>query len=146
MNSRCLTFLAGLLAVFSLVGAHSAHACKYCWSGENAEAADYARQAMQAPSAPSQTAGAFPLDATISQFQPVAPTAASTPVTNAADLRAARVAATNTTPAPVFAPKVTAEFAPRRSAPHYADAGLLGLAAAGGVFCWRTRRQTGTVR
>ena len=80
MKTRRLTPAAGLLAVFSLAGANAAHACKYCWSGENVEAADYARQAMQPPTAPGQANGAFPLDATISQFQPAAPTAATASV------------------------------------------------------------------
>ena len=145
MKLRRLTLTSGLLAVLALAGVTPARACKYCWSGENVEAADYARQAMQAPAAPDQTTGAFPLDTTISQFQPTVPTAADKAITNAADLRTARSAITKLPAVPPFTPVATAEFVPRRAA-HYADAGLLGLAAIGGVFCWRTRRQTGFAR
>ena len=145
MKTRCLLFTVGLLAVLALAGANAARACKYCWSGENVEAADYARQAMQPPTAPDQANGAFPLDAAISQFQPAAPSATDKAITSAADLRTVRIAAALPPVAPAFAPKATAEFA-RRGSTHYADAGLLGLAAVGGVFCWRTRRQTGPAR
>ena len=150
MNFHRLTFAAGLLAVLALTGTPTARACKYCWSAENADAAEYARQAMQSAAAPpSQPSGAFPLDGAISQFQPAAPATlaappdASTVVTSGADLRAARAA---TTTLPIPAPKGAATITPRPAAPHYADAGLLGLAAVGGVFCWRTRRKTGPVR
>ncbi len=154
MNSHRLTFAAGLLAVLALTGTPAARACKYCWSAENADAAEYARQAMQSAAAPpSQPSGAFPLDGAISQFQPAAPATlaappdASTVVTSGADLRAARAATTTLPPVPpVSTPKVAATITPRPATPHYADAGLLGLAAVGGVFCWRTRRKTGPVR
>ena len=152
MKSRRLLFAAGLIAISALAGTPAARACKYCWSAENSEAADYARQAMQAASAPPPADGAFPLDGTISQFQPAAPSAilaapptASTVVTSGADLRAARAAATTLPPAPKFTPQAVAVFAPRSST-HFADAGLLGLATVGGVFCWRTRRKTGSAR
>ena len=152
MNTRRFLLAAGLLAVSALAGAPAARACKYCWSAENAEAADYARQAMQEASAPKPADGAFPLDGTINQFQPAAqsatlaaPPTASAVVTSGADLRAARAAAANPPPAPKIVPQATATLAPRPSN-HIADAGLLGLATVGGVFCWRTRRKTGLAR
>ena len=89
MKTRRLILTAGLLTALTLNAPNAARACKYCWSGENAEAAHYARQAMQAPSAPDQTTGAFPLDTTISQFQPAAPAVTDKAITNAADLRTA---------------------------------------------------------
>ncbi len=152
MKTSRLPFTALLLALSALAGVRAASACKYCYSAENAAAADYARQAMSAPAAPDTTSGAFPLDATINQFQPApaAATLSAAPapdkvVTNATDLRAAKAAALGTAPTTVASAAPTTVVKGKGSA-HYADAGLLGLAAVGGVFCWRTRRKTGPGR
>ena len=150
MNTRRLSLTVALLGLSTLLGASAANACKYCWAAE-AAAGDLSQQALLQQDQVNASAGAFPLDNTISQFKPAAaPAALATPppagsiATTAADLRPAKIGA------PVQAPVVSA-IAPVAAAPipksgHYADAGLLGLAAAGGVFCWRTRRKTGSGR
>ena len=132
-------FVASLLASTVMTG----QACQYCrMAATDPEAA---RMAAQIHS------GGFPLDATINQFQGItppailaAPPAPDSVVTNAADLPvsparlhppAAPVAVAATR---VVAPTITPET-PVTSA-RWSNAGLLGLMAAGGLFCWRTRR------
>ncbi len=144
MKIRRSILTVALLGVSTLVGVNAARACKYCWAAE-AAAGDMSQQALLAQDQANTAPGAFPLDGAISQFKPTAaPTALATPppagsiATNAADLRPAK--------APV-ALKATASVATRPAASgHFADAGLLGLATAGGVFCWRTRRKAGPER
>ncbi len=161
MNTRRLSQTVALLGLSTLLGASAARACKYCWAAEQA-GADYAQQTMLPSGQPDTQSGAFPLDGTISQFKPAAaPTALATPppagsvVTDAAGLRVAVKAPAAPAPAPVQVAiakpspvpvqTVAAAPVPPKSG-HYADAGLLGLAAAGGVFCWRTRRKTDSAR
>ena len=145
MNTRRLSLTVALLGLSTLLGVSAANACKYCWAAE-AAAGDLSQQALLQQDQANTPAGAFPLDNTIGQFKPAAaPAALATPppagsiVTNAADLRPAA-----TTPvAKVSAVMASAPVAaPVPKSGHYADAGLMGLVAAGGVFCWRTRRKT----
>ncbi len=149
MKTRRLTLTVALLGVSMLVGTSAARACKYCWAAE-AAAGDLSQQALlqQDQAAPP---GTFPLDSTISQFKPApAPATLATPpptgsiVTSAADLRATTVVPT----AKVSFTSAAAQsaVAPVRASGHFADAGLLGLATMGGVFCWRTRRKTDSSR
>ena len=150
MNTRRLSLTVALLGLSTLLGASAANACKYCWAAE-AAAGDLSQQALLQQDQANASAGAFPLDNTISQFKPAAaPAALATPppadsiVTSAADLRlTAKVPAVK---APVVTTPAQANAAPAPRSGHYADAGLLGLAAVGGVFCWRTRRKTGSRR
>lgn len=149
MKPRRLSLTVALLGVSMLVGVNAARACKYCWAAE-AAAGDLSQQALlqQDQTAPP---GTFPLDSTISQFKPApAPATLATPpptgsiVTSAADLRTTTVVPTAKIS---FAPAtVQSAVAPTRASGHFADAGLLGLATVGGVFCWRTRRKTGPGR
>lgn len=140
MKTRRFSLTVALLGFSVLAGGVTAHACKYCWSAERA-ASEYTQQSMLPQGPANNPPGAFPLDSTISQFQPAAaPTALATlpadgsVVTSSAGLRTAT------------APNAAAVARPAQVAGHYADAGLLGLAAVGGVFCWRTRRKTGSDR
>lgn len=151
--------LLGLLAASFLAGAFPGQACQYCrLAATDPEAAKMAAK---------MHAGGFPLDATLNQFQPLAPAATLTAppdpdnvVTRAADLPVtARVPAVpksamlstspSATPAlakPV-APAGTAVITQANPAPvaRWADAGLLGLLSVGGWFCWRTRRVSAPV-
>ena len=145
MNTRRLSLTVALLGLSTLIGASPANACKYCWAAE-AAAGDLSQQALLQQDQANSTAGAFPLDTTISQFKPAAvPAALATPppagsiATSAADLRPIITkAASVKVPAVTATSQVVAASAPKSG--HYADAGLLGLAAVGGVFCWRTLR------
>ena len=149
MNTRSLSLTVALLGLSVLAGGLNARACKYCWSAEMA-ASEATQQSMLPQGPANNPPGAFPLDNAISQFAPTAaPSALATPppagsiVTSAADLRptTATTAISSSPPAPVAV--ASSAHLPARAAGHYADAGLLGLAAVGGVFCWRTRRKTG---
>ena len=118
------------------------HACQYCrMAATDPEAARMAAQ---------MHSGGFPLDATINQFQGIAPAAVLTAppapdsvVTDAADLPTAGRVHPSPPPSvaavPVRAPAETGAKIPPAPT-RWADAGLLGLCAAGGLFCWRTRR------
>ena len=150
MNIRCLSLTVALLGLSTLLGTSVASACKYCWAAE-AAAGDLSQQALLQQDQANTTPGAFPLDNAISQFKPAAaPAALATPppagsvVTSAADLRPVTKAPAVQALA-VSAP-VVAAAAPVPKSGHYADAGLVGLAAVGGVFCWRTRRKPGSER
>lgn len=138
MKNRRHSPLVALLGLSLLVGGSAARACKYCWSAERA-ASEYTQQSMLPQGPADNPPGAFPLDSTINQYKPSALAAlppGSAIVTSASDLRPTRVSA------PVAV--ASAVIQSPRAAGHYADAGLLGLAAVGGVFCWRTRRKTGS--
>ncbi len=150
MNTRRLSQTVALLGLSTLLGASAAKACKYCWAAE-AAAGDLSQQALLQQDQAATPAGAFPLDNTISQFKPAAaPTALATPppadsvVTNADGLRV--TAKVPVAPAPVVPVAAPVALASVPKSGHYADAGLLGLAAVGGVFCWRTRRKAGSER
>ncbi len=149
MNTRRLSLTVALLSLSTLFGASVASACKYCWAAE-AAGADYAQQTMLPQGQADTPPGAFPLDNTIGQFKPAAPAALATPpptgsiVTNAADLRPAVQAPAVKAAAAIATIQTAAAPVPKSG--HYADAGLMGLAAVGGVFCWRTRRKTGSER
>lgn len=127
--------MARWLAVAASVaatGLGSAQACQYCRSGGDPQAC---RDLIK-----TDRSGALRLDAVIDQFQVApAPAAPLAIVTSAVDL-----------PAPV-ARKVVAPAIPglagrpvatsiSQSQARALDVALIGLAVAGGVFCWRTRR------
>ena len=141
-------FFSGLLMALLLIGgAAGARACQYCrMAATNPEAA---RMAAQIHS------GGFPLDSTINQFQGIVPsatlTAPPTPgevVTSAADLpvpvaRLQALAKEFTQTTKSSAAIDTTVKMPPTAPSRWSDAGLLGLAAVGGLFCWRTRRVAG---
>lgn len=121
------------LAVFAAVVASvaPAAACPYCRMGADPQTClDFVK---------TDRSGALRLDAAIDKFQPALPQAAPlTIVTNASELpaRAARRPAV-----PAAVPAAVPPPAPASSLQtHVVDGGLIGLAVAGGIFCWRTRR------
>ncbi len=146
LSRLCLALLLAFAA------AQSARACQYC---QLAAAGDPEAARMAA-----QIHGqAFPLDNVLKRYAPTtAPAILATPppvasvVTKAADLPAAAqrriaLAPAASLPVPAKVPPVPSKVAPASPASagpsgHWADAGLLGLLAAGGFFCWRTRRET----
>lgn len=147
-------------AVFAAVGLPGGRACQYC------------RQAYEDPEAgrmvTDNRGGSFPLDGSLGQYQPAAPSAdlktapapdsvatsasaLAVPATAGADAGAPVVHRPVLPPPPSAPAKVPAVVAKapapspdhqvQTAAAHWADIGLLGLVAAGGVFCWRTRRK-----
>ena len=138
------SLLVGFVAVMLCLSMGGvARACQYCrLAATDPEAA---RMAAQIHS------GGFPLDATINQFQGIAPTstlsappAPDSVVTNAIDLPVP-TARLHTAPIPVppalVQPVTTVPVIKAASKPvRWSDAGLLGLATMGGLFCWCTRR------
>ena len=144
-------FLALLVALIVQGRVANSGACQYCrLAATDPEAARMAAQ---------MHSGGFPLDATINQFQGMAPAATLTAppapdsvVTSVADLppttlRPRTVAEPATTAIPREA-KESKEVAPAATpkAPlRWADVSLLGLAGAGGWFYWRTRRDSAPV-
>lgn len=153
MKTRRLSLTAALLGLFTLAGGTAAHACKYCWAAE-AAAGDLSQQSLLPQDQANNPPGSFPLDSTISQFKPApalatlaTPPPAGSIATSAADLRPATAPAVVASPAPaVVSPAAQSSIAQAHGSGHYADAGLLSLAAVGGVFCWRTRRKSGSAR
>lgn len=142
-----------LVACVWLAGAGLVEACQYC------EAAAYPREPLTGRN-PATTYGDFPLDRAIGQIAPADPTAPppGSAITNtpAGKARAAAILAAaggapvaHATKAGGFdgatvVASAAAPVVPRTAArlpSRVADVGLLGLAAAGGVFCWRTRRK-----
>ena len=122
-------------------------ACQYC---QMAAAGDPEAARMAA-----QIHGQdFPLERIINRYAPAAPSAnlsrppsAASVATKASDLPATVIrravpppAVVRGTPAP--APVQTPSLPAAGDSSRWADAGLLGLLAAGGLFCWRTRRAT----
>ena len=126
----------------------ASRACQYC---QMAAAGD-----PEAARLAAQIHGqGFPLEGIINQYAPVAPSAnltapptAASVATKASDLPTTVIR--RATPPPLAAkpaPAPRVDKAPPLPAAaagsaHWADAGLLGLLAAGGLFCWRTRRPT----
>ena len=139
----------GLLLALVLMGAKpSGRACQYCrMAATDPEAARMAAQIH---------GGGFPLDATINQFAGIAPAATLTAppapdsvATSAADLPVPAARRSLPPPptlpvlkAPMLRAPVAVSTREAKTPPpiRWSDAGLLGLAAAGGLFCWRTRR------
>lgn len=130
------------------LGAMSAQACQYCrLAATDPEAARLAAQ---------MHSGGFPLDVTINQFQPAAPSATlavppapATVATSAVDLPRVshpvtmlRQAAAGPVKTSLIVPAVRLGPA---AASGWADAGLLGLLVLGAWFCWRTRRVSAPV-
>lgn len=148
--------LLGVLAASFLVGVFPGRACQYCrMAATDPEAAKMAAQLH---------AGGFPLDGTLSQFQPVAPSAtlvgppaSGSVAMSASDLpvnsrltsaKPMGTAVGNKPASPQLVTRVGADSsvaAPKPTARHWADVGLLGLLGAGGWFCWRTRRVSAPV-
>ncbi len=127
------------------------------WQGAatRTDACQYCRMAATDPEAARMAAmmhsGGFPLDATINQFQGVAPAAILTAppasdrvVTSAADLpMPVRPVVPPPAPAKMAAPVAAAK--PPPTPVRWADVGLLGLLASGSLFYWRTRRVSAPV-
>jgi hypothetical protein len=130
----------------------SAQACKYCRMAADPDTYDATLRGS--------SSGEARLDAAIDKFSPTMPTsdlsappAPASIVTRAADLPPTVVRpVVAVPPAPVPMPMAAAApIAPAMRSlgvleTHLIDGALAGLAAAGGVFCWRTRRSGGAVR
>ena len=139
-----------LCAALLLVSAGPAvRACQYC---QMAAAGD-----PEAARLAAQIHGqSFPLEGIINRYAPsAAPASLSTPppsasvITQVSDLPPTVLRRAAPLPPPVPVKNVPAPAVAQppvlpitAGSSHWADAGLLGLLAAGGLFCWRTRRAT----
>ncbi len=136
------SFLCLCAALVFLVSGQVAGACQYCeMMASDPEAARFNSQVG---------AQNFPLEGVTSQYQAPAPSAnlavppaAASVVTKASDLPTT-IIRRPVAPLPAAAAKPVPAVAAVRVNPaassHWADAGLLSLAAAGGLFWLRTRR------
>ena len=149
-------------AVFAAAGLSTGRTCQYCRQAyEDPEAGRMVTD---------NRGGSFPLNGSLGQYQAVPPSAdlktAPAPdsvATSASALTVPGTSASNAS-APVVhrpvlppppsavvpvkvsalaakAPTVSPDRQIQAATAHWADVSLLGLAAAGGVFCWRTRRK-----
>ena len=140
-------------AVFLAAGTPAARACQYC------------RQAYEDPDAgrmvTDNRGGSFSLDGNLGQYQAAPPSLPPPPaelktapapgsvVTNAGDLAAGAPGNVPAVHRPVVLPPPAAAKAPvpspdraaGTSVAYWSNLCLLGLVAAGGIFCWRTRRR-----
>ena len=134
--------------VLLMAAAPASRACQYC---QMAAAGD-----PEAARLAAQIHGeSFPLEGIITRYAPAVPAAnlsapptAASVATKASDLPTT-VLRRATPPPPAAVPPVPASMLRATSLPaatagstHWADAGLLGLVAVGGLFFWRTRRAT----
>ena len=134
-------------ALLLMAAGPAGRACQYCQmaAAGDPEAARLAAEIH---------GGSFPLDGITSRFAAAVPSAnlsapptAASVATTASDLpttvlrRATPPPPTAVKPVPALAVQAPS-LPPAAASVHWADAGLLGLLAAGGLFCWRTRRAT----
>lgn len=121
IHNRILLCCIAVITVF-LESVAPAAACQYCRMGGDGQAClDFIK---------TDRSGDLRLEAAIDKYQ-VAPVQAAplAIVTNASELPAR----TARRPAAAAAPASSLQT-------HVLDGGLIGLALAGGIFCWRTRR------
>ena len=136
-------------ALLLMAAGPAVRACQYC---QMAAAGD-----PEAARLAAQIHGeGFPLEGIINQYAPTAPSAnlsappaAASVATKASDLPTTVIRRATPPPPPAAVKPVSAPVVQMPSLPaaaagsaHWADAGLLGLLAVGGLFCWRTRRAT----
>ena len=136
-------------ALLLMAAGPAVRACQYC---QMAAAGD-----PEAARLAAQIHGeSFPLEGIITRYAPAAPAAslsappaAASVATKASDLPTTVLRRATPPPPPAVVPPVPAPMLRAASLPtaavgsgHWADAGLLGVAAVGGLFFWRTRRAT----
>ena len=144
-----LLFSCLCAALLLMAAGPAGRACQYC---QMAAAGD-----PEAARLAAQIHGeSFPLEGIITRYAPAAPDAnlsappaAASVATKASDLPTTVLRRATTPPPPVVVPPVPAPMLRATALPdttagstHWADAGLLGLVAVGGLFFWRTRRAT----